>query len=131
MRSSTSTSTASCSQDPGQTGPELQEGSVMAHANLVPIPGSEKHPLALAEPIGDVHPEERIEVTVRVRARANAQLAGYVSDLASQTVDAREHLTREAFAEQFGADPADLARVAAFARRRGLAVVESSAARRS
>jgi len=103
----------------------------MAHANLVPVPGTEKHPVALAESLGDVHPEERIEVTVRVRARVDTQLAARVSDLASQPVHAREHLSREAFAAQFGADPADLARVAAFAQQHGLAVVDSSSARRS
>jgi len=103
----------------------------VAQDKLVPIPGTEKHLLAFAEPLGDVHPEERIEVTVRVRARAEGQLAARVGALASQPVHAREHVTREAFAEQFGADPADLALVAAFAQQNGLAVVDSSSARRS
>jgi kumamolisin len=103
----------------------------VAQDNLVPVRGTEKQPLAHAEALGDVHPEERIEVTVRVRSRADAGLEAHVSDLANQPLHAREHLTREAFAAQFGADPADLARVANFAQQRRLVVVDSSAARRS
>src|SRR5579859_4438719 len=103
----------------------------MAARNLVAVPGTEKQPPAHADAVGEVHPDERIEVTVSVRQRRAPQLAEHVRNLASQPVDARVHLTRESFAEQFGADPADLARVAAFAEQHGLAVVQTSAARRS
>ncbi|MBV9131100.1 MAG: S8/S53 family peptidase [Chloroflexi bacterium] len=54
-----------------------------------------------------------------------------VQRLASQSPQARQHLSREAFAERFGADPAQIARVEAFARANKLAVVHSSVARRS
>jgi kumamolisin len=103
----------------------------VAQEQLVPIRGTEKQPVAQAEALGEVHPDERIEVTVGVRSRAESRLTARVDDLASQPARAVEHLSREAFAEQFGGDPADLARVAEFARQQGLAVVDSSAARRS
>jgi len=80
--------------------------------------GSEKRPVADAELVGDVHPDERIEVTVHVRRRAELVLGS-------------EPLSREEFAARYGADPADLARVEAFARAHDLVVVHTSAARRS
>src|SRR5262249_23116487 len=97
----------------------------------VPVRGTEKHALAQAEQVGAVHPDELIEVTVRVRSRADAALPAHIDQLAAQAPDKREHLSREQFAERFGADPADLPKVEAFAGQRGLAVVSSSAARRS
>src|SRR5438552_7285496 len=99
--------------------------------NRVPLPGSEKQPVAGAEEVGEVHPDERLEVTVRVRRRADQDLAAQLSLLASTPPEAREHLTREAYAERHGADPADNAKVEAFARANGLSVVEVSAARHS
>jgi kumamolisin len=89
----------------------------------VPLPGSERHLPAGARCVGSVPPEERFEVTVRVRAKAPLPAAGAHGH--------RPHLSREAFAEQHGADPADLQRVEDFARRNGLVVVDRSAARRS
>jgi kumamolisin len=72
-----------------------------------------------------------MEVTVRVRSRAAAELLERVQDLSAWPPDARDQLSREEFAERFGADPADMARVEAFARAHDLAVVSSSLARRS
>jgi kumamolisin len=103
----------------------------MAEQARVAIPGSEKRPVANAEAIGDVHPEERLEVTVHLRSRSQGELTGRINELAAGAPAAREHLSREAFAERYGADPADIARVEQFARANGLSVVDASAARRS
>jgi len=103
----------------------------VAEQNRVPLPGSDKQPVAGAEELGEAHPDERLEVTVRVRRRAEQDLAAQINLLASTLPEAREHLTREAYAERHGADPADIARVEAFARANGLSVVETSAARHS
>jgi kumamolisin len=101
-------------------------------SDRIAIPGSDKHPVADAERVGDVHPEERVEVTVRLASRAGPDaLNAEVQRLVSQPAHAREHLTREAFAERFGADPAHISQVESFARANGLAVVHASAARRS
>ena len=75
----------------------------------VAIRGSEKRPVASAEFIGAAHPDERMEVTVHVRRRAAVAAAAM----------AGEHLSREAFAERFGADQGDLAKVERFARAQG------------
>src|SRR5260221_427611 len=103
----------------------------MTQQNRVPLPGSEKQPVAGAEEIGEVHPDERLEVTIRLRRRAEQDLSAQLTLLAAKPPEAREHLTREAYAERHGADPADIAKVEAFARANGLSVVETSAARQS
>src|SRR5260370_28665271 len=103
----------------------------MAQQNRVPLPGSEKQPVAGAEEVGEVHPDERLEVTVRVRRRAAQDLSAQLTLLASTPPEARDHLTREAYAERHGADPADIARVEAFAQAHGLRVVETSSSRQS
>ncbi|HEV7665920.1 MAG TPA: S53 family peptidase [Chloroflexota bacterium] len=103
----------------------------MTQVDRVPLPGSDKKPVPSAQPVADVHPDERIEVTVRVRQRAQGALVAQVNQLAAQSPEAREHLSREDFAQQFGADPADLAKVEQFAAANGLAVVEANLARRT
>jgi kumamolisin len=103
----------------------------MAEQNRVALPGSDKRPVADAERLGDPHPEERIEVTVRLRPRGEQELAATVQALAAGPLEARQHLTREAYAERYGADSGDIARVEAFARANGLALVEANAAQRS
>jgi kumamolisin len=103
----------------------------MAEQRMVPIPGSEKHLVPSAERIGEVHPEERLEVTVRLRSRAEEDRAARVRQMTSRTSGPAEVLSREAYAERYGADAADVARVEAFARSQHLSVVQSSTARRS
>jgi kumamolisin len=103
----------------------------MAQMNRVPIPGSEKHPVANAEEVGDIHPDERVEVTVQLRSRAEGDLAERVKALAGDPPGGGEYLSREALAERYGADPAQMAQVEAFAHDNGLTVVRVSGARRT
>src|SRR5262245_30423050 len=103
----------------------------MAQMNRVPIPGSDKHPVANAEEVGEIHPDERVEVTVQLRSRAEADLAERVQALAGNPPGGGEYLSREVVAERYGADPAQLAQVESFARDHGLTIVGASAARRS
>jgi kumamolisin len=96
----------------------------------VAVPGTDVKPLAGARSVGPVTPHERFEVTVRVKRRAP------VRPLATQLrtdgpIAQRQYLSREAYAEQHGADPADLERVSEFARAHGLTVVDRCPARRS
>ena len=91
--------------------------------------GSDKQPLPGARSIGPADPKERLEVSVVVRRRGSAALADRVERIA--TGGAELHLSREDFAQQFGADPADIGRVRAFATSHGLAVVQEDAARRT
>ena len=96
------------------------------------IPGSERQPLEGATAIGPARPDERIEVTLRLRAKAPLAHALTASGAADDTHPARrQYLTREQYATAHGADAKDVASVAAFAQAHGLAVVESDEARRS
>ena len=96
------------------------------------IPGSERQALEGAHAIGPSRLDERIEVTLRLRAKtpvAHALAANGVGD--DTHPGQRKYLTREQFAASHGADAQDLASVAAFAKSHSLSVVESDAARRS
>ena len=95
-----------------------------------PLIGSERQPMRGARSVGKADPAERLEVSVILRHRASDALKGRVASLATGERPDR-HLSREAFAQQFGADPADIAAVKKFAGAHGLAVVEEDAARRT
>jgi kumamolisin len=75
-----------------------------------------------ADVLGPVDPDERVEVSMIVRPRR---------PLAELEARLDRPMTREEFAASYGADPADLSQVEAFARTHGLVVLESSAARRT
>jgi kumamolisin len=82
--------------------------------------------------MGDVDPRELVQVTVRTRPRTPiAELTRAVHALAAQLPHQRQHVTREQFAQQHGADPSDLKKVEEFAQRNGLTVKETNSARRS
>ncbi len=95
-----------------------------------PLAGSERQPLPGAQSIGKADPNERLEVTMLVRHRAADALKQRVKQLAEGGKPGG-HLQREEFAQQFGADPADLAKVKTFAVKHGLQVVQEHAARRT
>ena len=100
-------------------------------ARYVSLPGSERRPLPEATVIGPTDPNERLEVTVRVRRRQPAPSPTEITAMAAQLPAERQYLTGQEYEQQYGADPQDLEAVAAFARSHGLQVVEQSAARRS
>jgi len=103
-------------------------GFTVADSRFVSIPGSERQPLRGARRLGPAKPDERLEVTVRIRRK---------KPLPAQAMEAqkmpirRNHLTQAQLEAAHGADPADVAQVEAFARQSGLTVVEASAGRRS
>jgi kumamolisin len=101
----------------------------MPRRRNVPIAGSERAPVAGARKVGPAPQDERVEVTVVVRPRASHELP--IEQLASQPPRERQHMTRRDYTRTLGADPADIERVAAFAREHGLDVLWSDAARRS
>src|SRR5947209_12531764 len=100
----------------------------MASKNLVEVSGSEKEPLEGARAIAPAPPDERLELTVRVRPRNQLPDA---SDMLKPAAGPAPHLTHAEYERLYGADPKDLARVRKFAEDHGLAVVRESAARRS
>ncbi|HJW10044.1 MAG TPA: S53 family peptidase [Holophagaceae bacterium] len=69
--------------------------------------------------------EEELRVTVVLRSKVEREAAS-LHALGAQCPQGREHLTREAFAEAHGADPADLEALRAFASSHGLVVTSES-----
>jgi kumamolisin len=96
----------------------------------IPLKGSERFALPGATVVAPADPSERLEVTVLVRPRAREELSKRVAQLA-QRGSGGAILSREEFARQHGADPADLGKVRTFADAHGLKVVEEHAARRT
>src|SRR3954454_1115732 len=90
----------------------------------VELRGSERAPLPDARQVGDVDPQRRMQVTVTVRRRGSDDALAEVGSQPGQ-------LTREEFAERFGADPKDLKKVEEFASAHGLEVAEADEARRT
>jgi kumamolisin len=95
-----------------------------------PLTGSERQPMRGARAVGKADPSERMEVSVLLRFRESDALKDRVARLAKGDRPDR-HLSREEFAQQHGADPADIAKVRQFAGAHGLTVVEEDAARRT
>ena len=95
------------------------------------IPGSDKQALPGARAIGPVRPDERVEVTLRLRRRTPLQALATDGTGDDTHPGSRKYLTREQFAAAHGADPQDIAKVADFAKANHLVVVESDADRRS
>lgn len=93
-------------------------------ANLVPLPGSEKK-VPEGVKVDSLPSTEVVDVTVRLRRKQSigAQLA--------DVVKTNQVLSREEFADQFGADAESADLVEEFAHIYGLSVVETSLPRRS
>jgi kumamolisin len=98
-------------------------------STLIALRGSTRTPLADAERLGPVSPEERFEVTVRVRRRA--PIAAATQPAFAASLAARTYVSRDDYADRYGATQADLDLVATFATSHGLVVVATSRARRS
>src|SRR5262245_28654759 len=90
----------------------------------VTIPGSEKAPLPGGKILGDAPDDDVLDVTVRVRRRAE------LPSLAEAAARGAR-LTKQQYAQQYGAAPEDLAKVEQFARQYGLKVELASSERRS
>ena len=91
-----------------------------------PVPGSERAPLAGAVAVGKTAPDQRLEVTVLLRRRDEQ---GLKARAAAPTPGG--HMDHAAFVAAYGADPADIEKVAAFAASHGLTVVQSDRGRRT
>jgi kumamolisin len=100
----------------------------MAANDMISIPGSERQAVRGAKRLAPARADERLEVTVRLR-RLNPLPATAVDG--HELPASRSYLTHDQLESKHGADPADIAKVETFARQAGLAVVESSAVRRS
>ena len=96
-----------------------------------PLKSSERHPAPGAHLAGSADQDEVLSVTVSVRRRPDAPPLPDPADLASTPTGQRRFLSREEFAEHYGASQADLDRLADFARAHGLTVLEASIPKRT
>jgi kumamolisin len=93
---------------------------------MVKLPGIAPAAPAGARSLGPVPADERFDITIRVRRRADLP-----PHPAAASLGQRQYLTRQQYAARHGASQEDMDAVAEFARQHGLAVVECSAARGS
>jgi kumamolisin len=84
------------------------------------LSGSERKPQDGARVVGTANPTDIIEVTVVVRRRNPLEISGEVT-----------RVSREEFAERYGANPADLPPIEGFAREHDLTIVDVNLARRA
>jgi kumamolisin len=96
----------------------------------VTLKGSERSPGPGARAVAPSDPTERLEVSVIVRRSARQALQTRVAKIAAGDRSVGI-LSREEFAEEHGADPADLAAVRKFAAAHGLQVIQEDAGRRT
>src|SRR5450631_2030867 len=93
-------------------------------ANRAPLAGSARKIPRGAKMIGPAPLQQRIQVTLRLRSRRGANaLKEVLAAMASQSPRQREYLSRREYAERFGADPADVAQIEAFAHAHALTVI--------
>ena len=92
----------------------------MASKKYVKVPGSERQVMPGASKVGTCDPNELMHVTVVLRPRSGGKKPPSLDKLIAKG----ERLTREEFQARYGADPADVAQVAAFASQNGLAVAQ-------
>src|ERR1700679_1348888 len=88
-------------------------------ANYIPLPKSEREPVAGARLVAPANPDERMEVSVRLRRKAKRRPAS------------ERHISYQQLDESYGSDAADVAQVTDFAASNGLVVVEANAAKRT
>ncbi len=76
------------------------------------LSGSERHPVRGARLIHNSHPDQTVEISLRLRPKSMASHEQLPNRLQQP---AFEHMTREAFESEHGADPSDLEKVTRFA----------------
>ena len=95
----------------------------------VQVAGSARKPLAGARAVGGIDTDERVAVTVRVRPGGDGSAVA-AADPSGNAMPSRQYLSRAQLRSRRGADPRDIAVVAAFAKEHGLVVREAVAAER-
>jgi kumamolisin len=98
----------------------------MAFEKYVKLPGSERQPKSGSIKTGAAHPDELMQVTVALRPRS-----GQKDTSLAKLVQRGETVSRAEYESRYGADPADVQLVEAFASSHGLAVASVSLAART
>jgi kumamolisin len=97
----------------------------------IPLAGSDRAALPGFRPVRAANPSAIIDVSVVLRPRSDDDRSKSVTEMSSQLPQERHYLTREQYAEAHGADSADINKIARFAARHGLRVVDTDAAART
>ena len=92
------------------------------------ISGSERHPVRGARLIHNSHPDQVVEVSVRLRRKSDAQRPELASRLQRGEF---QRMSRANFEAAHGADPADVEQIRKFAKEYNLNVREADLARRT
>jgi kumamolisin len=100
-------------------------------ANYVPLAGSELRPGPSDRLLGKADEAETFNVTITVRRRPDGPPVPDFDYFRRTPPSERRRLSQNDFANRYGADPADIEKVVAFARNQGLNVVETNVARRT
>jgi kumamolisin len=95
---------------------------VTSSRKLVVISGSERKSVRGARLIHNSHPDQTIEVSVRIRSKAEAKREELKRALEKPGF---KHMSRADFEKAHGADPADLEKIKKFAQESGLKVNET------
>jgi kumamolisin len=103
-----------------------------AHAHMVPIHGSDRAPAAHGRLVGKADAQKPIKVSIYVRPNPHTSAAASrtIAAMNAELPGRRKYLGGDDFNALFGADPADMAKVAAWAKQHKLSVVESSGPKR-
>jgi kumamolisin len=98
--------------------------------HYVPLPGSQRNAVPGAHVIAPPHPDEPVEVTIRLRSRNPLPDDAAVEAIGLET-DKAPTLSRQQFTAQYGATDEDIQKVTRFAAAHGLKVLSTDAATRS
>ena len=79
------------------------------------LAGSERAPLVGAREIGPANPNEKLDVTIRLRSRAGKKPI-VSADAFTKPIAKRTILSRKEFEQRHGGDPESIAHVESFAR---------------
>jgi kumamolisin len=95
---------------------------------MIAIPGSNRHAVPQAKFVKKSDPKLQIKVSIYARQNpaAPGKNTSSLDDMNSKLPRDRHYLSDDDFNSTFGADPADLAKIAAFARTSKLKVLDSS-----
>ena len=95
---------------------------------LTVISGSDRKPVRGARVIHNAHPDQTIEVSIRLRSKAEDQRAQLKADLVKPGF---KQISRTQYEQTHGADPADVEKIRKFAQEFGLKVEAVDLARRT
>jgi kumamolisin len=95
---------------------------VASSRKFIAIAGSERQPVRGARLIQNSHPDQTIEVSIRLRSKAESQREELKSALEKPGF---KHMSRTQFENTHGAEPADLAKIKKFAQEYDLKVQET------